>query len=513
MSKLPVLVLAILDGWGLSEHKRGNAMARAQLPTFGKLYSRYPWVSLEASGARVGLPKGQMGNSEVGHLNIGAGRIVCHDITRIDHSIVSGEFFQNEKIRHLLQAARSQCLHLLGLVSEGGVHSHMRHLVALLRFAHQEGVKQVFIHAFTDGRDTSPTGGRNYLRQVAAETRRLGVGRVASVSGRYYAMDRDNRWQRTEKAYRAIVEGRSEKRFRDPIEGIDLSYRGQVTDEFIDPFVTVDENGQPVGRLLENHAAMFFNFRADRARQLTRAVTLEEFDHFQRTQRPTQNFLTMTEYDQSLNLPMAFSPIRLHRILVKLFSEYEVKNLRLAETEKDAHVTYFFNGGEEQPFPGEERILIPSPKVSTYDLRPEMSAPEITDRLLYELDRQCYQAVVLNFANADMVGHTGVLEATTKAVEVIDKCMALIYQKVQRIGGIMMITADHGNAEQMIDPETDEVHTAHTTNPVPFILVDDHCRQKLRQGGAMEDIAPTVLQYLEIEKPSEMTGQSLLLVD
>ena len=512
MPKPPVLVLAILDGWGLSEHKRGNAVAQARLPTFEKLYSRYPWVSLEASGARVGLPQGQMGNSEVGHLNIGAGRVLHQDITRIDHSIASGEFFQNEKIRRLLQAGRAQCLHLLGLVSDGGVHSHMRHLAALLRFARQEGVEQVFIHAFTDGRDTSPTGGHNYLRQLAEETRRIGVGRVASVSGRYYAMDRDNRWQRTEKAYRAIVEGRSEKNFRDPVEGVDLSYQGQITDEFIDPFVTVDENGQPVGRLLENHAAMFFNFRADRARQLTGAVTLAEFDHFKRPQGPTQNFLTMTEYDRTLNLPMAFSPVRLHRILVKLFSEYKVKNLRLAETEKYAHVTYFFNGGEEQPFPGEERVLIPSPKVSTYDLKPEMSAAEITDRLLHELGRQCYQAVVLNFANADMVGHTGVLEATTRAVETIDKCIEQIYRKVQSIGGIMMITADHGNAEQMIDPETDEVHTAHTTNPVPFILVDGHCSQ-LRQGGALEDIAPTVLQYLEIDKPSEMTGNSLLLVD
>ncbi|MDA2934194.1 2,3-bisphosphoglycerate-independent phosphoglycerate mutase, partial [Acidobacteria bacterium AH-259-D05] len=498
---------------GLSDLKEGNAMAKAQLPTLEKLFSRYPWVTLEASGTRVGLPEGQMGNSEVGHLNIGAGRVVYQDITRINQSIESGDFFTYENVRHILEVARNGALHLLGLVSDGGVHSHLRHLFALLRFAKQEDVKEVFIHAFTDGRDTSPKGGIDYLRQLLEETERIGIGRIASVSGRYYSMDRDNRWQRTEKAYRAIVEGVCDATFADPLEGIRHSYRGDVTDEFIVPFAVVDENGKPVGQLEEKHAAIFFNFRADRARQLTRALTLEEFPSFTRSRKPLQHLLTMTEYDKEFGLPKAFAPIRLEQILVKLLSQRKIRNLRLAETEKYAHVTYFFNGGEEQPFDREERVLIPSPQVSTYDLKPEMSAFEITDQLLDAIDTGSYETVILNFANADMVGHTGVLEAAVKAVEVVDTCVGRIYQKIKKLGGVMMVTADHGNAEQMIDPATGRIHTAHTSNPVPFILVDDHYRQKLRGGGALEDIAPTVLHYLEIGKPPEMTGNSLLILD
>ena len=509
----PVLVLAVLDGWGLSDLKAGNAMAQAQLPTFEELYSRYPWVSLEASGTRVGLPEGQMGNSEVGHLNIGAGRIVHQEITRIDRSIESGDFFTNQALRPLLDVARGQALHLMGLVSDGGVHSHLLHLVALLRLAKQERIEKVFIHAFTDGRDTSPQAGVLYLEQLQEEIKRIGVGRIASVGGRHYCMDRDNRWQRTEKAYRAIVEGICEKTFLDPLEGIRSSYEENITDEFIVPFTVVDENGKPIGLLEEEHAVIFFNFRADRARQLTRALALQDFDPFPRPGNPVGHFLTMTEYDCTFTLPMAFPPVRLERHLVKLFTQHNIRNLRLAETEKYAHVTYFFNGGEEQFFQGEERSLISSPKVATYDLKPEMSAFEITDRLLHEIDVASYQVVILNFANADMVGHTGVLEAAVKAVEVVDTCTGRISQKVQKIGGVMMVTADHGNAEQMIDPETGEIHTAHTTNPVPFILVDDHYSLKLRRGGALEDIAPTILHYLEIEKPPEMTGNSLLLMD
>lgn len=512
-AKPPVLVLAVLDGWGLSDLKVGNAMAQAQLPTFEELYSRYPWVSLEASGTRVGLPAGQMGNSEVGHLNIGAGRKVYQDITRIDDSIESGEFFTDQEIRRLLEVARGNALHLIGLVSDGGVHSQLRHLLALLRFAKQEGIEEVYIHAFSDGRDTAPKGGALYLKQLQEELKRIGVGRIASVSGRYYSMDRDNRWQRTEQAYRAIVEGTTEKRFLDPLEGVRSSYAENVTDEFIVPFTLVDEEGKPLGLLEEEHAVIFFNFRADRARQLTGALVLPEFEHFPRPRNPVRHFLTMTEYDHTLSWPFAFPPIRLERILAKLFTEHNICNLRLAESEKSAHVTYFFNGGQEECNPGEERSLIPSPKVATYDLKPEMSAFEITDRLLHEIDLASYQVVILNFANADMVGHTGVLEAAVKAVEVVDTCTGRISQKLQKIGGVMMVTADHGNAEQMIDPKTGQVHTAHTTNPVPFILVDDHFGMKLRRGGALEDIAPTILQYLEIEKPPEMTGNSLLLVD
>lgn len=506
-------MLAVLDGWGLSDLKEGNAIAQAQLPTFEKFLARYPWVALEASGTRVGLPEGLMGNSEVGHLNIGAGRVVHQDITRINKSIEAGDFFSYQKIRQILETAREGSLHLMGLVSDGGVHSYLDHLFALLRFARQEGVQKVFIHAFTDGRDTSTRGGIGYLRQVEREAKNIGVGRFASVSGRYFAMDRDQRWDRTEKAYRAIVEGSCEQAFTEPLEGIRCSYRNQVSDEFIVPFVVVDEHGRPLGPIRREDAVIFFNFRADRARQLTRALAVKKFPHFPRSGHLVEHFLTMTEYDKNFAFPMVFAPMRLERSLVKLMSQYQISNLRLAETEKYAHVTYFFNCGEEEPFKGEERILIPSPRVSTYDLEPEMSAFKITDQLLHEIDRACYQTVILNFANADMVGHTGVMEAAVKGVEVVDTCMGRIHRKVQEVGGVMMVTADHGNAEQMIDPDTGEIHTAHTSNPVPFILLDDHYHQKLRTGGALEDIAPTVLQYLEIEKPSEMTGNSLLAVD
>ena len=513
MSRPPILVLAVLDGWGLSDLKEGNAIARAQLPAFETFLSRYPWVSLEASGTRVGLPEGLMGNSEVGHLNIGAGRVVHQDITRINESIESGDFFGYQAVRRILEPAREGALHLMGLVSDGGVHSHLDHLFALMRLAQKEGIQRVFIHAFTDGRDTSPRGGMEYLRQVQQEAENLGVGRVASVSGRYFAMDRDKRWGRTEKAYRAIVQGDCENSFMDPLEGIRCSYQADVTDEFIQPFVVVDEGGRPVGPLEPEDAVVFFNFRADRARQLTRAMALEDFPHFSRTGGLVEHFLTMTEYEKDFTFPMVFSPVRLERSLVKLMSQYGINNLRLAETEKYAHVTYFFNGGEEEPFDTEERILIPSPHVNTYDLKPEMSAFKITDQLLDEIDRASYQTVILNFANADMVGHTGVMKAAVEGVEVVDACMGRIHRKVQEVGGVMMVTADHGNAEQMINPDTGEIHTAHTSNPVPFILLDDHYSEKLRSGGALEDIAPTVLQYLEIEKPPEMTGNSLLALD
>ena len=488
-------------------------MALARIPTFEKLCSRHSWVSLAASGPRVGLPEGQMGNSEVGHLNTGAGRVTYQDIVRIDHAIESGELFENQKIIRILKKARKKALHLLGLVSDGGVHSHIRHLFALLRFAKQQRVEKVFIHAFTDGRDTYQKSAANYLNQLKEEARGIGLGTIASVSGRYYAMDRDNRWERTKKAYRAVVEGKTDKVFKDPVQGIEASYREGITDEFVVPFTIIDENSQPVGRLRQEDAVIFYNFRADRARQLTGAIAGERLDHFHRPQGPVRDFLTMTEYDRRLKLPIGFSPQRLDRILVKLFAEHNLRNLRLAETEKYAHVTYFFNGGEEEPFLGEERILIPSPKVATYDFKPEMSAFPITDRLLYEVDRGSFDTVVMNFANADMVGHTGSLEATIKAVEAVDTCVGRIYKKLSEVGGLMMVTADHGNAEQMIDPESGKVHTAHTTNPVPFILADRHYSGKLRAGGALEDIAPTLLDYLEIEKPSEMTGRSLLRVD
>ncbi len=484
-------------------------MAHARIPTMDGFFSRYAWTQLEASGPRVGLPEGQMGNSEVGHLNIGAGRVVYQDITRIDRSIESGDFFNNQTLSQAMRAGRDRALHLLGLVSDGGVHSHTRHVSALLRLAKKEGVRKVFVHAFTDGRDTYRQGGLDYLKELLKEMGAIGVGQIASVSGRYYAMDRDNRWGRTETAYRAIVDGRSEKACRDPLEGVRASYEEEVYDEFIRPFVVVDESGNPIGRLQPGDSVIFFNFRADRARQLTRALTRKDFSQFPRA-GTVERYLTMTRYDRTFDLPMAFPPVRLERIMVKLLTEHGISNLRLAETEKYAHVTYFFNGGEEQLFPCEERVLIPSPKVATYDLKPEMSAFEITDRLIHELERGSFKTVVLNFANADMVGHTGVLEAGVKAVETIDSCLARIHRKLQSVGGVMAVTADHGNAEQMIDPATGQIHTAHTSNPVPFIVVDDNYKGKLRSGGALEDVAPTLLQYLEVEKPSEMTGNSLL---
>lgn len=513
MKRPPFLLLAILDGWGLSERREGNAIALARTRTMEGLLSRYAWTSLVASGLRVGLPEGQMGNSEVGHLNLGAGRVVYQDITRIDKVIESGEFFQNEVLQKGMETARHNALHLLGLVSDGGVHSHTRHLYALLRFARENGVKRIYVHAFSDGRDTYRQGGLTYLKELQDEMKRLGVGEIASVSGRYYAMDRDNRWDRTEKACRAIVEGKSDQCWADPLQGIRESYDQGVYDEFIVPFAVVDSDGQPAGRIEKDDAVIFFNFRADRARQLTRALTQPDFDGFPTVLPPLRHYVTMTEYDGNFDLPVAFPPFYLEKILVKLFTHHGIPNLRLAETEKYAHVTYFFNGGEEKPFPGEERVLIPSPKVATYDLKPEMSAFEITDRLLHELDRGAFRAVVLNFANADMVGHTGSVPAAVKAVEAVDACLARIHEKVLDIGGIMLVTADHGNAEQMIDPETGNVHTAHTTNPVPCILVDPHYSGKLRPGGTLEDVAPTLLDYLGIDKPQEMTGNSLFLAD
>ncbi|MBI4447103.1 MAG: 2,3-bisphosphoglycerate-independent phosphoglycerate mutase [Acidobacteria bacterium] len=513
MSKPPVLVLAILDGWGLSTRSEGNAIALAQTPTLDMLYSRFPWVSLNASGPAVGLPEGQMGNSEVGHLNIGVGRVAYQDITQIDRAIESGDFFRNAALTGFLEAARGRSLHLLGLVSDGGVHSHIRHLFALLRLAKQMQIARVFIHAFTDGRDTYPRAGIDYLRAVRDQAREIGLGQIASISGRYYAMDRDKRWERTEKAYRAIVDGIAANIYSDPLHGVQESYAENVTDEFIVPFCVGGESGRPLGTISSDDAIIFFNFRADRARQMTHALTDPVFEPFSRPAGVISRVLTMSAYDRNFNLPVAFAPVRLERTMVKLFGELNLRNLRLAETEKYAHVTYFFNGGEEQLFPGEERILIPSPKVATYDLKPEMSAVAITDRLFQELDRKFFQTVIMNFANADMVGHTGVLQATVKAVETVDQCLHRIFKKCRELGAILVVTADHGNAEQMIDPLTGNVHTAHTTNPVPFILVDPHYTGKLRPGGALKDIAPTMLKYLQIKKPHEMTGEPLFLTD
>ncbi len=501
------IVLVVMDGWGLSKIKEGNAVELAQTPNYHFLLGRYPSTQLGASGPAVGLPEGQMGNSEVGHLNLGAGRVVYQDITRIGEAIESGELPANPVVRQAFAVAKNTSVHLLGLVSDGGVHSHIRHLFALLEAAKSAGVTRAYVHMFTDGRDTSPTSGIEFARALRERMERLGLGKIATVSGRYYAMDRDNRWDRTERAYRAIVEGKGISA-SSAKETIQHSYDQGVTDEFLVPAVIM-EQGKPVAPMRPEDAVIFFNFRADRARQLTRALTQPDFTAFARA-ATYPNYATMTEYDKTFHLPMAFRPIILDRTLVKVLTEHGLKNLRMAETEKYAHVTYFFNGGEEELFPGERRVLIPSPKVATYDLKPDMSAFAVTDRLLAELDAGQDDCVILNFANADMVGHTGKIPAACKAVEAVDECLGRIYPKVQDLGGVMMVTADHGNAEQMIDPVTGGVHTAHTTNPVPFILVDDNFCGRLRSGGALRDVAPTLLHYFGLEKPLEMTGVSLL---
>ncbi|MBI3941193.1 MAG: 2,3-bisphosphoglycerate-independent phosphoglycerate mutase [Acidobacteria bacterium] len=501
------VILLVMDGWGVCEANEGNAVALAETPNFALLTERYPMTVLGASGPAVGLPEGQMGNSEVGHLNLGAGRVVFQDITRIDRAIESGGFASNPVVSQSMMTAKYASLHLLGLVSDGGVHSHIRHLFALLETAGKAGVSEAYVHMFTDGRDTSPTSGITFARALQDRMDNLGLGRIASVSGRYYAMDRDHRWERTEKAFRAIVEGEGNPA-SSAEEAIRRSYDQGITDEFLVPSVVM-KNGKPLAPMQPEDAALFFNFRADRARQLTRALTQPDFTSFGRMSL-YPNCATLTEYDRTFDQPVAFKPIILDRILAKILAQQQLKNLRIAETEKYAHVTYFFNGGEEPPFAGERRVLIPSPKVATYDLKPEMSAFEVTDRLLAELDAGEDDCVILNYANADMVGHTGVISAARRAVEAVDECLGRVYGKVREKGGVMMVTADHGNAEQMIDPATGGVHTAHTTNPVPFILVDDDFHGRLRSGCALQDVAPTLLHYFGLEKPPEMTGSSLL---
>jgi len=512
MSSLP-LVLLVLDGWGLRESRDHNAIALAKTPVYHDLLARYPHASLVASGEAVGLPAGQMGNSEVGHMNMGAGRVVYQDLTRIDKSIRDGDFFTNAALVAAMQPATDgrRALHLIGLVSDGGVHSHQHHLHALVRMAKQQGVRRLFVHVITDGRDTSPTGSARYvpaLEHVLAET---GLGQIATVSGRYYAMDRDKRWDRTRLAYDAITLGRSDARAGSARELVERSHAAGVTDEFIRPAVVVDAAGQPVGILRDEDAVVFFNFRADRARQLTRAIAFDDFDGFEReARRKLSRYTTLTEYDQTFGLPIAFPPQTFTGNFAEALVAAGLANLRLAETEKYAHVTYFFNCGEERPYDRENRLLIPSQKVATYDLEPEMSAPGITDALVTDIEARRHDVVICNFANADMVGHTGDLSAAVRAVETIDGCLGRILNALRKAGGVAVVTADHGNAEQMWDDELNSPHTAHTSNPVPVILVDDRARGlRLREGGWLRDVAPTLLGLLEVPLPGEMTGKDL----
>ncbi len=524
------LVLVILDGWGYAPPSKANAIALAKKPTYDRLLREYPNTLIHTSGKFVGLPDGQMGNSEVGHLNIGAGRVVHMDITRLDHMIGNGDFFSNPVLLDAVKHARSggRRLHLFGLLSDGGVHSHQEHLYALLRMAKQNGVERVFVHCFMDGRDTLPTNGAGYIASLQQKMRELSVGAIATVNGRYYAMDRDRRWERIARAFDAMVTGSSDAgTFVDPVQGVKASYSNSITDEFIVPFVCVDNRGQPLATIRDGDACISFNFRADRARQITRALarnsglTSEQGDDLPdasgldaalpRDRVPRDlKYVCMTRYDKKFTLPVVVPPESLDNILANVLGGLSMRNLRVAETEKYAHVTYFFNGGVEQPFPGEERVLVPSPKVATYDLKPEMSAEGIADAVVKAVEGGTFDVIVVNFANADMVGHSGRIEPTVKAVETVDACLGRIYSSVKSKGGALLVTADHGNAELMIDPQTGGPHTAHTTNPVPFILVsEDAPRLRLRNDGALQDLSPTMLAVLGIPQPKDMTGRDL----
>jgi 2,3-bisphosphoglycerate-independent phosphoglycerate mutase len=508
--KRRLIALIVLDGWGHREETEGNAVALANTPFFDRLWSEFPRTLIHASEERVGLPAGQMGNSEVGHLNIGAGRVVYQDIVRISKSVREGEFFQNPVFRHTMDAARGngKALHLIGLLSDGGVHSLHTHLYALLEMAKERGVERVYVHPIFDGRDTPPTSGLHHLNALLATMKQIGVGEVATVGGRYYAMDRDNRWDRTERAFRAMVRGEG-RESADPVAAVSGSYEAGKTDEFIEP-VVIQREGRPVGPISPEDSVLFFNFRADRARQLTRALAQEDFDRFPRPERLALDIACMTPYDETFRLPVAFPAQTKEMLLADVFASCGFSNLRIAETEKYAHLTYFFNGGVEKVFPGESRVLIPSPSVPTYDLQPEMSAYEVAERAVAEVESRRHDVIILNFANGDMVGHTGILTAAVRAIEAVDENLRRVVEKIWEVGGLALVTADHGNAEQMVDPETGGAHTAHTTNPVPLILADPEGKgTMLRSERALEDIAPTILRMMEISVPPEMTGEDI----
>ena len=529
MTRPKPLVLVILDGWGYRPETTANAIALAHKPTYDRLLREYPNTLIQTSGKYVGLPEGQMGNSEVGHLNIGAGRIVRMDSTRIELMIQNGEFFQHPVLLAAMKNARTggRQLHLFGLVSDGGVHSYQSHLHALLKMAKQNDVSRVFVHAFMDGRDTLPTSGAGYLEQLQQKMREYNTGRIASVNGRYYAMDRDRRWERIAKAFNAMVYGDGEGgKYADAVQGVKDSYNKGVTDEFIVPFVCAEKN-QPVATIRDDDSCICFNFRADRVRQITRSLArnsglneqagrdlpgADDLDATIPRDRVPQNlhYVCMTQYDKKFSLPVVIPAESLNNILANVMGQMQLRNLRVAETEKYAHVTYFFNGGVEQPFPGEDRLLVPSPKVATYDLKPEMSAAGIADGVVKAVEDGTFDVIIVNFANADMVGHSGKIEPTVKAVETVDACLGRIELAVRAKGGAMLITADHGNAEMMIDPATGGPHTAHTTNPVPFIVVSDNSKMfTLKPGGSLRDISPTLLGMLGLDEPKEMTGQDL----
>ena len=511
MSKKPV-VLMVLDGYGLNDRTEGNAIAMANTPVMDKLMKECPFQKGYASGLAVGLPDGQMGNSEVGHMNIGAGRIIYQDLTRITKDIEDGTFFKNEELLEAMENCKKNDsdLHLFGLLSDGGVHSHLSHVYGLLEMAKQQGVSKVYVHAFLDGRDTPPASAKGFVETLENKMAEIGVGKVASLSGRYYAMDRDNNWDRVEKAYDSLVTGDGIKA-ESATQALQESYDNGKTDEFVEPTV-ICKDGQPLSLVKADDSVIFFNFRPDRAREITRAFCDDEFKGFERAKKLDLTYVCFTDYDETIqNKQVAFHKVLLKNTFGEYLAAHDMTQVRIAETEKYAHVTFFFNGGVEEPNKGEDRILVKSPKVATYDLQPEMSAPEVCDKLVDAIKSDKYDVIIINFANPDMVGHTGVQAAAVKAIETVDGCVGRAVEALKEVDGQMFICADHGNAEQLIDYETGEPWTAHTTNPVPFILVNADPKYTLRENGCLADIIPTLIQLMGMEQPAEMTGESLLV--
>ncbi|MDG5786592.1 2,3-bisphosphoglycerate-independent phosphoglycerate mutase [Evansella sp. AB-P1] len=510
MSKKPN-ALIILDGFALRDETKGNAVAHAKKPNFDRYWNEFPHATLTASGEAVGLPEGQMGNSEVGHMNIGAGRIVYQSLTRVNLAIREGEFFQNQTFLNAMKHAKEKGtnLHLYGLLSDGGIHSHIEHMFALLELAKQEGLEKVYIHGFLDGRDVGPTSAETYIRKTEEKLKELGIGEIASIQGRYYAMDRDKRWDRVEKSYRSMVYGDGLK-YSDPVEALQDSYKNDIHDEFVLPSVITKEDGEtPRGTIQDEDAIIFFNFRPDRAIQMSQVFTNKEFEGFDRGDKLPKNlhYVCLTKFSETVNGYVAFEPTNLDNTMGEVVSKAGLNQLRIAETEKYPHVTFFFSGGREETFLGEERVLIDSPKVATYDLKPEMSAYEVTDALLEEINKDKHDVIVLNFANPDMVGHSGMLDPTVKAIEVVDECLGKIVDLILEKGGKAIITADHGNAD-MIETAEGTPMTAHTTNPVPVIVTDKEV--DIRHDGILGDLAPTMLELTGVEQPAEMTGKSLI---
>ncbi|TMN21310.1 2,3-bisphosphoglycerate-independent phosphoglycerate mutase [Lentibacillus cibarius] len=510
MSNNNLAALIILDGFGIREEEKGNAVKQANTPNFDRYWGKYPHNQLTASGEAVGLPEGQMGNSEVGHLNIGAGRIVYQSLTRVNLSIKEGEFFEKDAFVKSIEHAKKndKALHIFGLLSDGGVHSHISHLFALLKLAKEKGLQKVFVHAFLDGRDVGQQTAKEYIKQTEEKMREYGVGQFATISGRYYSMDRDKRWDRVKRAYDAMVYGEGPT-YKNPYDMIDDSYANGIYDEFVIPSVMTDDNGEPIGKVQDEDSIIFYNFRPDRAIQISRTFANDDFHDFDRGSHPPKNvdFVMLTEFSESVDGYVAYQPVNLDNTVGEVLSQHGMKQLRIAETEKYPHVTFFMSGGRENEFPGEKRVLINSPKVATYDLQPEMSVYEVTDSLLEELDSQEHNAIILNFANPDMVGHSGKLEPTIQAIEAVDECLGKVVDKILELGGNAIITADHGNSDEVITMEGEPM-TSHTKNPVPVIVTREG--ETLRDGGILADLSPTLLDLLHVKKPKEMTGNTLI---